>query len=234
MNTQLAASPPASSPFDFARLVRSCAMVSSAFVVGMLGTFLAFGIGQDPLQFFHSPAEYTEILLRNPPVLKLAIGLDNAFIMFYTTMFIALGAVLSRDRAPRLLVVCSVSLLALTGLLDLAENMHFLSMLATAQQGLPIGAGEIELQVWESLVKFHVSYLGLFVLGFALPAVNRQDKVLGFLFRWVQWPVGLLIYLTPATVATPLVLVRFSFFLVSFLLIAAIYRRREGGSDAPA
>ena len=232
MNTN-PTSPPRPSPFDFARLVRMNAMVSSALVLGIFGTFLAFGIGQDPLQFIHPPATYTEILLRNPPVLKVAIGLDNAFILFYSTMFLALSALLWQERAPRLLVACSTTLLALTGLLDLVENMHFLSMLATAQQGLVIGIGEIGLQVWESLVKFHVSYLGLFLLGFALPAANRKGKLLCFLLRWVQWPVGLLIYLTPAGFAKPLVLVRFSFFLVSLLLIAAIYRRREGGSGAP-
>ena len=105
--------------------------------------------------------------------------------------------------------------------------MHFLSMISMAQQALPLSAGEIEFQVWESLLKFHASYLGLLLLGLALPTHTATRRLLSFLLRWVQWPVGLLIYITPASLAKPLVMVRFSFFLVSLLLLAAVYWRGE-------
>ena len=208
-------------------LIRRSALAASALVLAMVLVFVLTGIGQDPLQFVHPVAEYTELLLRNPPMLRLTVGLDNAFVLAYATMFLALGARLWRDGSPRELVVTSGALLALSAMLDLGENMHFLSMISMAQQALPLSAGEIEFQVWESLLKFHASYLGLLLLGLALPTHTATRRLLSFLLRWVQWPVGLLIYITPASLAKPLVMVRFSFFLVSLLLLAAVYWRGE-------
>ena len=193
----------------------------------MFATFALTGIGQDPLQFVHSPQEYLAILLRNPPVLKLAIGFDNLFIMLYSSMFLAIGSVLWRTARYRAFLAAACSLLALSGLLDLLENMHFLTMLAAAEQGLAIGLAQIELQVWESLIKFHASYLGLFLLGFVLPCETRLERALCFALRWVQLPVGLLIYLTPREIAVPLVMIRFTFFLLALLALAAVFRRRK-------
>jgi hypothetical protein len=220
------------------KLLRLCAHAASALVLLMFSTFAFTGIGQDPLQYMHPVADYTALLLRNPPVLTAVIGLDTAFILFYSTMFAALATVLWQGTAPRLWVVLSLGLLGVTGMLDLAENLHFMAMLSSAAQGLPISPGEIGAQVLESLLKFHLSYLGLFLLGFVLPNETPLQKFLCFLLRWVQWPVGLLIYLVPPALAVPLVMARFSFFLVSLLAIAAVYRQprdsRERGSGAPA
>jgi hypothetical protein len=112
--------------------------------------------------------------------------------------------------------------------------MHFLTMLAAAEQGMDVGVTQIELQVWESLVKFHASYLGLFLLSFVLPDKNTMGSALCFVLRWVQLPVGLLIYLTPREIAVPLVLVRFTFFLLALLTIAWIFRQNRSGSGEPA
>lgn len=210
-------------------LVSRFAFAAALVVLAMFATFVLTGIGQDPLQFVHSPHEYLAILLRNPPVLRLAIGLDNLFIMLYSSMFLALGSSLWRTARYKGLLAASFSLLALSGLLDLLENMHFLTMLATAEQGLAISLSQIELQVWESLIKFHASYLGLFLLGFVLPSETRLEQALCFALRWVQLPVGLLIYLTPREIAVHLVLVRFTFFLLALLALAAVFRQRKFG-----
>lgn len=73
-------------------IIRYCAGAACAAVLGMLGIYLATGIGQDPLQFVHPPAAYTDILLARPPLLRAVIALDNLFIAFYTSVFLALGA----------------------------------------------------------------------------------------------------------------------------------------------
>jgi len=105
-------------------------------------------------------------------------------------------------------------------------------MISAALQGIEIGQEQIKLQVWESLVKFHLSYLGLFLLGFTLPCETRLEKVLCFALRWIQLPVGLLIYLTPRTIAVPLVMARFTFFFLALLAIAFVVRKRKFDSDA--
>ena len=211
------------------------ALTAAVLVVLMLGLFIATGVGQDPLQYIHTPQDYTAILLKNPPVLRAAIGLDNLFIVMYSAMFLCLGASLWQDGTPnKALLIAALGLLGVSGLLDLLENMHFLSMIATALQGMAVSQTHIELQVWESLVKFHVSYLGLFLLGFVLPNTTPLQRTLCFALRYIQLPVGMLIYLVPAELAKPLVLGRFAFFLFALLAIAVISGQRRFGSDAQA
>lgn len=214
-------------------LVSVLAFAASATVVGLLALYVATGIGQDDLQAVSSPADYAAILLEDPAALKVVLGLDNLFILFYLPMFIVLGAVLQRWNAPRAILVAAIALLIAAGILDLVENMHFRAMLNSAELGLAIPQGAIDLQVWESLVKFHISYLGLFLLSFALPQDTMIEKALCFAFRWLQAPIGIAIYVVPATAMPPLLIARFAFFCVALLAVGAIFRRRSG-SDAPA
>lgn len=217
-----------------ATLASRLALAAAIVVLLMFGIFVATGIGQDPLQYVHAPADYQAILLRNPPVLRFVIGLDNLFIVLYSSMFLVMAACLWGRTGSRTLLVAAFGLLAASGLLDLLENMHFLTLLSLAGQGLAISLAQIALQMWESLVKFHVSYLGLFLLGFVLPMNTRLERALCFALRWVQLPVGLLIYLVPRELSVPLVLVRFTFFLLALLAIALIFRRRQDGSGESA
>lgn len=204
------------------KLVKNNAIIAAVLVLAMLGIFILTGIGQDPLQYVHSTIEYKEILLHNPSVLRLAIGLDNAFILFYVTLFLALGLIISKQKKFTILVSTATALIFITGVLDILENMHFFTMISSAQNGFAISENEIKIQVWESLVKFHISYIGLYILSFALPSTNVKEKILCFLLRWVQWPVGMLIYITPINIAKPLVLVRFAFFLTALVVLATI------------
>jgi hypothetical protein len=210
------------------------ALAAAVIVALMFGIFAITGIGQDPLQYMHPAPEYTAILLRNPPVLRASIGLDNLFIVLYSTMFLGLGAVLWQGTRLRAVLGVALALLGATAILDLLENMHFLAMISAASQGMAVDSGQIGLQVWESIVKFHVSYLGLFLLSFVLPRETAVDRALVLLLRWVQLPVGLLIYLTPPVIAVPLVMARFAFFLVASLLVAHAFRPSRCAPGEPA
>lgn len=203
------------------------ALAAAMVVLMMVGIFIVTGIGQDPLQYLHTQQDYAAILLKNPPVLRSAIGLDNLFIVLYSSMFLTLGAVLWQRTGSKVLLVAALSLLAASGLLDLLENMHFLAMIATALQGLFVSQSQIELQVWESLVKFHISYLGLFLLGFAMPTETRLEKALCLALRWIQLPIGMLIYLVPQELAKPLVFGRFTFFFLALMAIWSIFQQRK-------
>jgi hypothetical protein len=204
------------------KLIKSNALIAIFLVIGMLGIFIVKGIGQDPLQYIHSVSDYQNILTRDPNTLKLAVGLDNVFILFYSTMFLALGLVLSRLKQLNLLGRIAIALLMVLTILDLAENMHFLSMIDSEKAGLIVSENEIKIQVWESLIKFHISYIGFYLLSFTLPVSNALEKFLVFLLRWFQWPIGMLIYITPIEITKPLVFVRFTFFIVALLLIRKI------------
>ena len=205
-----------------ARVVRACAIAACAVVGVMLAIFVVRGVGQDPLQVLHSPAAYAAILARDPGWLRATIGLDFAFIAFYATLFLALGPVLVAQGAPRALARAAVAVLTATAALDLLENAHFLTMIATVAQGGAVGAGEIAGQVGESLVKFHVSYVGLFLLGFAMPRDTRVGRALAWASWYVQLPVGVLIYVTPPAVAFVLVLVRSAYFVLALAGVAVL------------
>jgi hypothetical protein len=220
------------------KTLRISAWLGSATVLGMTVIFLTTGVGQDPLQFVHPVEEYAGFLLKNPTALRAGIGLDNFFIVFYTTVFIVLGALILRAGSPRPLVFAYLGFILLVALLDMAENFHFLAMLARAEQGMFPTPMEIELQTWESLLKFHIGYLATFLLGLALPRRTRSARALSNLSLFVQLPVGILIYVTPPVVSLPLVFVRLTFFVVALLLAAAAFGDEQdplaaGGSLVP-
>lgn len=220
------------------RILKAAAWLAAATVVGMIAIFFATGVGQDPLQFVHLPDDYRALLLKNPAALRATIGLDNLFVVLYSTVFLCQAALLTRHGAPRPLVHVAAALFAALAVLDFAENFHFLAMLGQAELGAAPSATEISIQVWESLLKFHLSYLGLFLLGLALPRQTAKERLLANLCCFVQLPVGILIYVTPHAVSVPLVFVRFAFFLSALILVASIFgEQRRGaavGSGAPA
>jgi len=225
----------AAGPTDLTHLGAGCALAGALTVAGLFASFLAFGPpgGQDQLQAIRPAAEYAQILLENPPARRLAIGLDNIFIVLYSTLFVVLAALLKQRLVYTRLTAAACGLLGLLGGLDLLENMHLLVMLSAAERGITISATQIQLQVWESLVKFHAGYVGLFMLGWSLPRNTLMEKVFCFALRWVQLPVGVLIYLTPDILAVPLLLVRTTFFLLALLALFVILRRWQSGSDVP-
>src|SRR4051812_22394329 len=73
-------------------VVRVTALAACAAVIGIITTFFVTGVGQDPLQFVHPVDEYQRLLLANPAALRVGLAFDNAFIVFYGTMFVALAA----------------------------------------------------------------------------------------------------------------------------------------------
>jgi hypothetical protein len=213
------------------RALRICAWLTAIPVIAMLAIFLITGIGQDPLQYVDPVDEYLRLLLQNPPVLRAVLGLDNVFIILYASAFVLLAPALVRTGANRIVLSVAIGLLVMVSLLDMVENFHFMVMLANAEEGLAPSAREIGLQVFESLLKFHVSYLGFFLLGFAIPRQTPGGRALAFLSWYVQAPVGILIYIAPQAIAVPLVFVRFSFFLAASLLAGAVIGRGRDAID---
>jgi hypothetical protein len=78
----------------------------------------------------------------------------------------------------------------------------------------------------ESQIKFLFSYFGLFVFSFALPQSTIIEKSLVFVFRWVQLPVGIGIFVLPAELVRPLFVFRAVFFFAGLWATAWIITRR--------
>ena len=208
------------------RLLPAAAFAAAAFVAGMLAIYLATGVGQEALQFVHPQDEYLRLLLADPGALRATIGLDNVFIVLYSTVVVALGVLLVRDGANRALTTVAIVLLGLTGLFDYLENLHFLTMLSSAEQGLGVTLNEIRGQVFESMLKFHVSYAGLFMLGTVMPRRTARERAVAGAAMYLQLPVGILVYTAPPSLAHAMVLVRTAFFVTALCGLGAAYRRR--------
>lgn len=222
------------------RLLRLSAGLASLLVVLMFLVFAFSGVGQESLQVFLPPEEWVGRLTANPAALRLTLALDNAFIFFYLTTFLALGLLRWPARTARPLTVLAVGLLCVTGALDLHENLEFLTRLAAAQVGVVPSPDDVVARVVGSLLKFHCSYFGLWLLGHALPATSGVERGLTFGLKWVQWPVGLAIAVAPRWLAVLLVIVRLVFFFVALLALRRVVTRpgfdsaEPGASAVPA
>ena len=190
--------------------------------------------GSQGLFQINRPADdYAALLIARAPFLRADLGLDFIFIVIYSGFFVSLALVLKRwaegqpfqGNVASIVNIATVALL-ITGVLDAAENAHMLSMLSMAEQGQTIAQGEIAGQMVASQVKFMFSYFGLFVLSFALPQSNIIEKLLVFVFRWVQLPVGVAILSLPLELVRPLFIFRAVFFFAGMWAMAWIVARR--------
>lgn len=221
-------------PLSLEKIVRAAAWTACLVVLAMLALFLVSGVGQESLQSVHSSSVYSGLLLRAPTVLRATIALDNLFIVLYATVFAGTGVLLVRRGTAVVLAVLVSLLLGAVALLDSIENLHFLVLLGQAEQGRAPSAGAIGTQVLESLFKFHVGYLGLFLFGLALPRRTASERWLARLCCYVQLPVGLAVHVTPPAVAVPLVLVRLAFFVSALILVGWIFGAPIAGGGSGA
>ena len=75
----------------------------------------------------------------------------------------------------------ALAALILTALLDAVENHHILLMLQDFQHGAPISVDELEWQMRVSNLKFHASYVGVFLFAFGLYRLGGLARVIAFL-----------------------------------------------------
>jgi len=219
-------------PIPPERILRVVAWTAAAVALSMLVIFVITGVGQESLQSVHPSAVYARLLLRNPPVLRAVLALDDTFIVLFGVLFLCQAVVLPRRGASRALTLTGSALLGLVALLDALENCHFLVLLQQAELGIWPSDGAIAAQVLESLVKFHVSYLGLFLIGLALPRRRASERWLAWLCCYVQLPVGMLVHVTPPSVAIPLVLVRLVYFVTALVLLGWAFGPAKPLADA--
>jgi hypothetical protein len=208
-------------------------IAGGALALALFALALATQGSQGLFQVNRPAAEYAALLIQRAPYLRADLGLDFIFIVVYAAFFVSLALVLKgwvRDQPFRdnvaTVVNFAIGALLVTGVLDAAENAHILSMLSMAEQGQPIGQSEISGQMVESLIKFVFSYFGLLVLSFAMPQTTMVEKLVVLVFRWIQLPVGIGIFVLPAELARPLFIFRAIFFFAGLWATAWIIARR--------
>lgn len=208
-------------PLDrtLAILATLAASTVAAMVIGILTTKGS----QDFFQTARSVEAYGAYL-GTPLVLfglRLNLGLDNLFMIFYGAFFTVLAARLRTIMDPYLLGIALASMM-LTVILDCIENHHIMTMVHAIQNGLPLSPADGELQMIASQVKFHASYFAVLLFSFGFLQFGRLGRTIAVVL-WCYIPFGVLISVTPVEQAKALVLGRTIFFVFAFILSAVLF-----------
>ncbi|HAJ47647.1 MAG TPA: hypothetical protein DCL54_13820 [Alphaproteobacteria bacterium] len=199
----------------------------------MLGIALqAGGITQAQFEVVAPVADYAARLQAASGVIRTTLIFDNLFVLTYCGA-IALGlSALSRPETRLATTIATIGIIA-TGLLDWAENMHFLSMLAGMASGRDLTLDELGWRMWASTMKWHIAYGALLAAGFVVPVRGLISFLLVWSLRLGLPVIGVLIYTGPEDWEKALSLARYAMMLVGFVLFAEVFasHARASGKD---
>jgi hypothetical protein len=212
------------------RVLAILATLAALTVAAMVVAILTTGGTQDFFQTARSVEAYSAYLAT--PLLalglRLNLGLDNLFMIFYGAFFLVLSVRLRTILDSRLLTVALAAMM-LTLVLDGIENHHIMTMVHSIQHGLPLSVTDGQLQMIASQVKFHASYLAAFLFAFGFLQFGRLGRIIAVVL-WCYIPCGVLISVTPVESAQALVLGRTIFFVFAFILSAVLFFSQAGNS----
>jgi hypothetical protein len=205
------------------RALAILATLAALTVATMVAGIVTTKGSQDFFQTTRAAEAYSAYLATPlvPFDLRLNLGLDNLFMIFYGAFFVVLSVRLRTVLDPRLLGTALAAMM-LTVLLDCVENHHIMTMVHAIQNGLPLSAADGELQMIASQVKFHASYLAVLLFSFGFLQFGKLGKAIAMVL-WCYIPFGVLISVTPVEQAKALVLGRTIFFVFAFILSAVLF-----------
>lgn len=147
---------------------------------------------------------------------------DNLFIIAYVGA-LALGLSALSTPDTRVAAGLAIGGIVSVGLLDYAENLHFIVMYARLDAGQTLGADEIGWRMWASAMKWHIGYASLALASFVVPARGLVSLVLVWSLRVVLPVVGVLIYAGPEGWRPMLGIARYGAMLSGFILFAMVF-----------
>ena len=168
------------------------AVTAAGILAIMLMIALESGVTQQKFETVWSLARYTEQFIAARQPLMLTLTFDNLFVLAYTGA-IGLAMVGLRNAENAWLAALAAVGMVTTGLLDYAENLHFLTMYANLDAGVAISDGEVAQRMWSSLMKWHIAYAAMFVASFVVPVRGLLSFILVWSMRVVLPVVGVLV-----------------------------------------
>jgi hypothetical protein len=204
-------------------------LVMTSFFAGLallcmllISIFSSNHITQQHFELLSSSSVYSKELLESADTIKAILSFDNIFIVFYVASFTFLYMALSHTEKSINVLIGLTALLG-TGLLDFYENPHIMSFINMVEKGIPINQDEISNQMTISQLKFHLSYLSFFLMGFSLPTDTFLEKFLKYSLLILQLPVGVLVYTAPESLKPIFTIARYIFMFSGLMLIAYNY-----------
>jgi hypothetical protein len=185
----------------------------------LISVFADNHITQQHFELLSSTETYSKELLESAGTIKMILTFDNIFIVLYIASFTFLYMILSQTEKSINILLGLLALLG-TGLLDFYENHHIMSFINMVQKGITLNQDEIANQMTMSQLKFHLSYLSFFLMGFSLPTETFLEKFLKYSLLLLQLPVGVLVYTSPESLQPIFTLARYIFMFSGLMIIA--------------
>jgi hypothetical protein len=212
------------------------ALAAIGCLTAMIAITSVSGVSQESFEIARSPEVYAAELMAHPGAIRALFGIDSAFLVLYATLFAVAGRTLETS-ATRALVTLSIAAMLGTAVLDMIEDHHILAMLYGIESGSSPTAGQLAFQHTLSQVKFNVSYLGLFLLGLAVPRATLAGRALALLLTVGTLVQGAVLYAAPVAMLPVGNFGRWLGFVVGFALLIPVARHRAAGATetgAPA
>ena len=207
------------------------AVTAAGILAIMLMIALESGVTQQKFETVWSLARYTEQFIAARQPLMLTLTFDNLFVLAYTGA-IGLAMVGLRNAENAWLAALAAVGMVTTGLLDYAENLHFLTMYANLDAGVAISDGEVAQRMWSSLMKWHIAYAAMFVASFVVPVRGLLSFILVWSMRVVLPVVGVLVYTGPEELRPLLGLARYVLMFSGFVMMALVFSSEAARKEA--
>jgi hypothetical protein len=207
------------------------AVTAAGILSIMLMIALESGVTQQKFETVWSLARYTEQFIAARQPLMLTLTFDNLFVLAYTGA-IGLAMVGLRNAENGWLAALAAVGMVTTGLLDYAENLHFLTMYANLDAGVAVSDGEVAQRMWSSLMKWHIAYAAMFVASFVVPVRGLLSFILVWSMRVVLPVVGVLVYSGPEDMRPLLALVRYALMFGGFVMMALVFSSEAARKEA--
>jgi hypothetical protein len=207
------------------------AVTAAGILAIMLMIALESGVTQQKFETVWSLARYTEQFIAARQPLMLTLTFDNLFVLAYAG---AVGLAMAglRNAENGWLAALAAAGMLTTGLLDYAENLHFLTMYANLDAGVAISDGEVAQRMWSSLMKWHIAYAAMFVASFVVPVRGLLSFILVWSMRVVLPVVGVLVYTGPEEMRPLLGLARYVLMFSGFVLMALVFSSEAARKEA--
>lgn len=191
----------------------------------------AGGVTQQKFELYAAPDAFTASFLAAKPVILPMLIFDNLFIIAYVGA-LALGLAALATTETRVAAGLAIGGVVSLGVLDYAENLHFITMYARLDAGQALTADELGWRMWASMMKWHLGYLSLALASFVIPVRGAVSFVLVWSLRVVLPAVGVLIYAGPEAWRPTLGLVRYGAMLLGFVLFAMVFAGKKRAGEA--
>ena len=218
-------------PHHPARMTAALAVGGIACLLAMMVMTLISGVSQETFEIVRAPDVYANGLAGHTGALRWLFGVDAAFLVLYSAVFVGFAHRIATPSNRRFVIVGVIALL-ITALFDAIEDHHILAMLYGVEVGIRPSPGEIVFQHTLSQVKFNISYIGLFFVGLSVPRTTVAGRVLALLLTVGTLVQCVWLYAAPVSLLPVGNVGRWVGFLIGFALVIRLMRSRSGGAAA--